>query len=114
MRESLLVVVVIIALLTTTSLGPATGIRGGLAVAVVFLLLGTVAGALYHRRLHQALCARDALPKRWWIEPTKLHGDLTDDERGRTMPAFYVGAAAFGACVLGCVAMVSGLVRLVP
>ncbi len=112
MRESLLVVVVIIALLATASLDPATGIRGGLVVAVVFLLLGTIAGALYHRRLHQALSARDALPKRWWIEPTKLHGDLTNDERVQTMPAFYVGAGAFGVCVFGCVAMVSGLVRL--
>ena len=112
MRESLLVVVVIIALLTTASLDPATGIRGGLVVAVVFLLFGSLAGALYHRRLHQSLSARGALPKRWWIEPTKLHGELTDDERMRTMPAFYVGAAAFGVCVLGCVAMVSGLVRV--
>lgn len=113
MRESVLVVVVIIALLTTAALDPVTGVRGGLVVATAFLLLGSIAGAVYHRRLHRALSARDALPKRWWIEPTKLHGALTDDERVRTMPALYVGAAAFGVCVLGCVAMVSGLLRLV-
>lgn len=112
MRETLLVVVVIVTLLTTASLEPVTGIRGGLVVAVVFLLLGSLAGALYHRRLHQCLSARDALPPRWWIEPTKLHRLLTDDEHARTMPSFYVGAAAFGVCVLGCVAMVSGLVRI--
>ena len=112
MRETLLVVVVIVTLLTTASLEPTTGIRGGLVVAVVFLLLGSIAGALYHRRLHQCLSARDALPPRWWIEPTKLHPLLTEDEWARTMPSFYVGAAAFGVCVLGCVAMVSGLVRI--
>ena len=112
MRESLLVVAVLIALLATASLEPSTGIQGGLAVSVAFLVLGSLAGALYHRRLHQSLSARDALPPGWWIEPTKLHRLLTEDERVRTMPAFYVGAAAFGVCVLGCVAMVSGLVRI--
>ncbi len=112
MRESLLVVVVIIALLATASLEPTTGIQGGFVVSVLSLLLGSIAGALYHRRLHQCLSARDALPPRWWIEPTKLHRELTDEERVRTMPPFYVGAAAFGVCVLGCVAMVSGLLRI--
>ena len=113
MRETLLVVVVIVTLLATASLEPATGIRGGLVVSIAFLVLGSLAGALYHWRLHQCLSARDALPARWWIEPTKLHRRLTDEERARTMPSFYVGAAAFGVCVLGCVAMVSGLVRIV-
>ena len=113
MRESLLVVAVIIALLTTASLEPATGIQGGLFVSVTFLILGSLAGALYHQRLHQCLSARNALPPRWWIEPTKLHRLLTEQERARTMPPFYAGAAAFGLCVLGCVAMVSGLLRIV-
>lgn len=112
MRETLLVVVVVMTLLATASLEPTIGIQAGLGVAVASLVLGSLAGALYHRRLHQCLSASDALPPRWWIEPTKLHRRLTDDERARTMPPFYVGAAAFGVCVLGCVAMVSGLVRI--
>jgi len=112
MREALLVVVGIVVLLATASVEPATGIRGGLVVAVVFLVLGSIAGALYHHRLHQSLSARNALPPRWWIEPTKLHGTLTEDERDRTMPPFYVGAGAFGVSVFGCVAMLSGLVRV--
>lgn len=112
MRESLLVVVAIIALLATAALEPATAIRGGLVVSVGFLLLGSIAGGVYHLRLRQVLSVRDALPPRWWIEPTKLHKELTDAERERTMPAFVLGAAAFGLCVLGCGAMVSGLVRV--
>jgi hypothetical protein len=112
MREALLVVVGIVVLLATASLEPATAIRGGLVVSVVFLVLGSIAGGLYHHRLYHCLHARGALPKRWWIEPTKLHRDLTEDERDRTLPSFYVGAAAFGVCVLGCVAMLSGAVRI--
>lgn len=112
MRESLLVVVAIIALLGTAALEPATAIRGGLIVAVGFLLVGSLAGGLYHLRLHRVLSARDALPPRWWIDPTKLHKKLSDAERERVLPAFIFGAAAFGLCVLGCGAMVSGLVRL--
>lgn len=112
MRESLLVVVAIVALLGTAAVEPATAIRGGLLVAVAFLLLGTVAGGIYHRRLHQVLSARDALPPRWWVDPTKLHKELSDAERERALPAFYAGAAAFGVCVLGCVSMVSGLARV--
>ncbi len=112
MRESLLVVVAIIALLATAALQPATAIRGGLVVAVGFLLLGSLAGGLYHLRLHRVLSARDALPRRWWIDPTKLHPQLSDAERERVLPAFYAGAAAFSVCVLGCVSMVSGLARL--
>ncbi len=112
MRESLLVVVALIALLATAALEPATAIRGGFVVAVGFLLLGSIAGGVYHLRLHRALSARDKLPPRWWIDPTKLHTELSDAERERTLPAFYVGATAFATCVLGCVSMVSGLARM--
>lgn len=112
MREALLVVVSIVALLGTASLDPVTGIRAGLGVAVVFLVLGSLAGGLYHHRLYRALTAREALPPRWWVDPTKLHDALTEEERERTLPSFYVGAAAFGICVLGCVAMLSGAVRI--
>ncbi|MGH1341833.1 MAG: hypothetical protein ACRBN8_09800 [Nannocystales bacterium] len=112
MRESLLVVVAIIVLLTTAALEPVTAIGGGLVVAIGFLLLGSLAGGLYHLRLHQVLTARDALPPRWWVDPTKLHKELSDAEREKALPAFYAGAAAFGVCVLGCVSMVSGLARV--
>ena len=111
-REALLVVVLIVVVLATASLEPTTGIRGGLLVALAFLLLGSVAGALYHRRLHACLRDRGPVPPRWWVDPTKLHRTLTEPERERTMPAFYVGAFSFGVCVLGCVSMVSGLVRI--
>lgn len=112
MRESLLVVGGIIALLATAALEPATAIRGGLIVAVGFLLAGSLAGGAYHLRLYRVLSARGALPKRWWIDPSKLHKELSDAERERVLPPFILGAAAFGLCVLGCVAMVSGLARM--
>jgi len=112
MREAILVVVGIVALLATASIEPTLAIRGGLLVSIAFVLLGSVAGAVYHRRLHRCLSARGDLPPRWWLDPTTLHVRLTDDERVGVMPPFYLGAAAFGFCVLGCVAMVSGLVRL--
>lgn len=112
MRESVIVVLAIVALLTTAALEPTTGIRGGLIVAVIALVLGTLAGFVYHLRLHHALAARDALPRRWWVNPVALHPQLTDEERVDVLPSFVVGAAFFGVCVLGCVAMVSGLARL--
>ncbi|MEM6294630.1 MAG: hypothetical protein AAGA54_25370 [Myxococcota bacterium] len=112
MLEALLVVVCIIALLAVVALEPITGIRLGLVVSIGGVLLGSVAGGLYHWRLRSALLARDALPKRWWVNPVALHASLTDDERRRTLPSFYVGAAFFAVCVLGCAAMVSGLARL--
>lgn len=111
-REALLVVVGIIALLAVVALEPVTGVRLGLAVSIGGVLLGSLAGALYHWRLRAALLARDALPKRWWVNPVALHPLLNDDARRRTMPSFYVGAAFFAACVLGCAAMLSGLARM--
>ncbi len=102
----------IAALLATAALTPPTGVRVGLAVSVVFLVVGSIAGGLYHHRLYACLAPRDALPPRWWIDPTTLHGLLTEDERERTLPAFYVGAGSFALCVLGCVSMLSGVARL--
>lgn len=112
MRESLLVVLGIVLLLVTAALEPPTGIRVGLGSSVVGLFIGILAGGLYHHRLHASLSARDALPPRWWIDPTKLHPTLTDAERQRTLPSFYVGAGSFALCVIGCVSMLSALARL--
>ncbi len=112
MRESLLVVLGIVLLLVTAALEPPTGIRVGLGVSVIGLIIGTLAGGLYHLRLHASLAPRNALPERWWVDPTKLHAALTETERQHTLPSFYVGAGSFALCVIGCVSMLSGVARL--
>lgn len=112
-RESFLIVAMIIALLGVSAVEPTVGIRYGLWVSLIGLATGTLAATVYHWQLHRCLGARDVLPKRWWINAAVHHHHLTHADRQRTMPPFRVGIVCFLGCMLGCAAMLSGLLRVV-
>ncbi len=84
---------------------------GGVGLIVCGLLVGVPTGALYHLRLRAVLAAEAALPARWWLHPTALHGDIPPPRRRWVMWPFYVGAAGFFAIVLGCGVMCVGFLR---
>jgi hypothetical protein len=67
------------------------------------MLVGLPSGLLYHLRLRAALLQAGALPPRWWLEPVRLHERLEPATLRRVLPSFYVGAAGFLLCALGCV-----------
>ena len=73
--------------------GPALLVIGGLA--------GLPTSALYHVQLRRHLSRHGALPPRWWLSPTPLHGRLSDAERRAVMPWFYAGAMSFAVTVSG-------------
>jgi hypothetical protein len=84
---------------------------GGLLLVALGLLVGVPAGAYYHVQLYRALRPRKLVPRRWWLRPFALHVSLTDDERRRVLPWFYLGAFGFIASILGCVLFAVGAVR---
>ena len=84
-------------------------VDAGTAVIVVGAALGLPTGFWYHVRLRAALLQSDRLPARWWLRPVALHGRLSAEDRGRVMRWFYAGGLGFVAIVLGCVAIVAGV-----
>jgi hypothetical protein len=91
-------------------LAPGSVLGAGIALTLVGLAVGVPTSLVYHLRLRAALLARAALPPRWWIDPTALHGQLHAGERGRVLPWFAAGGASFAATVLGCVLVALGAV----
>ncbi|MFT3926815.1 MAG: hypothetical protein QM778_29995 [Myxococcales bacterium] len=73
-----------------------------LAVVGLGVLLGIPFGLLYHLRLRTELLRLGELPRRWYLEPTKLHARLGDAALARVYPAFMLGALGFGLIMLGC------------
>ena len=87
-------------------------VQAGALVAALGLALGVPGGLVYHLRLRAALLRRDALPRRWWVEPVRLHRHLSDAERRRVMPPFTLGAAGFVLTMLGCGLVLLGVLGL--
>jgi hypothetical protein len=83
----------------------------GLGLMGLGMVVGVPAGWLYHVRLYQALAARDALSRWWWLHPTALHRALGAPDRPRVMRWFYIGALGFCAAVLGCFLAAVGALR---
>ncbi len=73
------------------------------------IVLGVPTGAWYHVVLHRTLRRRGPLPPRWWVHPSGLHERLEPAERAVVLAWFKVGGAGFGLVMLGCAAVVGGL-----
>lgn len=111
MLESLIVVAGL-GVMLVLALAPAPGlIYGGVALALGGVLIGAIAGFVYHVLLHRHLAPRGELQPRWWWNPVPYNKHLQPEERRRTMPWFYVGAAAWVTSMLGCVGSVTGMLR---
>lgn len=107
MLETLLaagIVIVFLALVLTSALVPALGVLAlGAGCTLLGLIFGLPGSIGYHVALARVLASRGALPPRWWLNPTALHGQLTSAERRVVMPWFYTGAAGFVVVVLGAI-----------
>jgi hypothetical protein len=97
--------------LASTLLGVETLLLAGFWLVVAGLAFGVPTGLVYHWQLWRALRARDRLPRRWWLRPTSLHGELLPGERLRVLAWCYAGAAGFVVSALGCLAVALGAFR---
>jgi len=78
-------------------------IWGGIGLAAIGFAYGIPAAVVYHWRLRQSLKRCDRLPKRWWLQPTSLHGLIPADDR---MGVFVWGAIGGSGFVLIIVAII--------
>lgn len=83
----------------------------GFWLVVGGMLFGVPTGAVYHVLLRRALLKADALPERWWLQPTSLHGRLPPEQRFWVLGWCFLGAAGFVVTVIGCVAVGIGALR---
>lgn len=111
MRETILVVAMVVALLAIAAIPAESGILVGGAIALGSLLVGAVAGLVYHVALHRSLAPRGALRRGWFWHPTDYHGELDASQRVRVLPWFVVGAAGFVGSIFGCLVVVTAVVR---
>jgi hypothetical protein len=87
---------------------------GGGAMVVLGMAFGVPLGFWYHVRLYRALRPRGPLPKTWWINPSRLHARLSDEERRAVMRPFYAGAVGWVLAVVGCALCAYGAFRAPP
>jgi len=83
---------------------------GGLLLIALGLAVSVPAGAYYHLLLYRAV-DRARLPRSWWLFPTRSHDLIPDDARPRVLFWFKLGAAGFGAALVGCVLFAIGALR---
>ena len=79
---------------------------GGLWIVATGFAFGIPTGFWYHVELRRVLLRRGVLPARWWLYPTRQHGEIPDDAWWRVMGWAYVGALGWlvtfaGCCVVG-------------
>jgi ABC-type lipoprotein release transport system permease subunit len=115
MLETLIVLGVVAAMvaagLVVLSIPAGVLLLAGLLCSLLGLLVGVPAGFWYHVRLRRALLRRPPLPERWWLHPTRFHGELGPAERKPVMPWFYLGAVSFMVCMLGALLAMLGVLR---
>jgi hypothetical protein len=81
----------------------------GLLMLVVGLAEGIPTGFWYHVALRRILIQRGTLPPKWWIHPTRHHGQLTQDEHRRIRLWFALGGIGYAIAVTGGLAAIVGL-----
>ena len=81
----------------------------GLIMLVAGLVEGVPTGFWYHVVLRRILVKRGALPRRWWIHPTRFHSQLTPEEYRRVRLWFVLGGIGYAVAVSGGLAAIVGL-----
>ena len=106
MIEITLVLGAVLALVLGGAVGawlpPDTLFLAGVRLAAAGLAFGVPTGLVYHLELRRALLGADALPARWWLHPTSLHGAIPAAQRTRVLAWCYAGAAGWLISVVGC------------
>ncbi len=86
---------------------------GGILVAAG-MLLSLPSGLWYHLRLRSTLLRSGALPRTWWLYPTRLHDRIPDERRSWVLRPFYAGAFGMFVSIVGCVFVAYGAWRSPP
>jgi hypothetical protein len=81
----------------------------GLFMLMAGLAEGIPTGFWYHVVLRRILVERGALPRRWWIHPTRHHDQLTPEEHHRIRLWFVLGGIGYAIAVTGGLAAIVGL-----
>jgi hypothetical protein len=85
----------------------------GLWLVAIGFALGIPTGFWYHVELRRVLIASGALPARWWLHPTRLHGAIPPERWWRVMGWCYVGAFGWLISFGGCLVFALGAAKLV-
>lgn len=83
----------------------------GVGLAALALLGGSAAGVVYHVMLHRHLAPRGALPRGWWLSPTRYHEQLTEAERPSVRRWFVAGAVGWVLTIVGSLLAAVGAIR---
>jgi hypothetical protein len=83
----------------------------GLWLVALGLALGVPTGFWYHVELRRVLVAGGALPARWWLHPTRLHGAIPPAHWWRVMGWCYAGALGWLVSFAGCVVFALGVAK---
>ncbi len=81
----------------------------GVAAGFAF---GIPTGLWYHVELRRVLTASGALPPRWWLHPTRLHGAIPAERWWRVMGWCYAGALGWLVSFAGCCVFALGAAKL--
>ena len=81
----------------------------GLLMLLVGLAEGIPTGFWYHVVLRRILVKRGHLPPKWWIHPTRHHGQLTPEEHRRIRLWFVLGGIGYALALTGGLAAILGL-----
>ena len=84
----------------------------GAGIVALGLIVGVIAGVVYHVKLFRALAPLGILRPGWWWRPTDLHVRLSPEARRRVLPWFYAGAAGFAVALAGCAVVLAAIVTL--
>ncbi len=81
----------------------------GLLMLMVGLAEGLPTGFWYHVVLRRILIQRGSLHQKWWIHPTRHHGQLTTEEYRRIRLWFVLGGIGYALALAGGLAAILGL-----
>lgn len=117
MLEALLALAFVAAIgagaLAFSLLATETILLAGLWLVAAGLALGIPTGFWYHVELRRVLAASGALPPRWWLHPTRLHGAIPAERWWRVMGWCYAGAFGWLVSFAGCCVFALGAAKLV-
>jgi hypothetical protein len=81
----------------------------GLGTLCLGIVMGVPTGFWYHVVLYRLVSAKVALPRGWWLSPSRLHAHLTEIEQRRVHSWYHIGGVGFVLCVVGGVAAIAGV-----
>ncbi|MFV8754218.1 hypothetical protein ACNOYE_27050 [Nannocystaceae bacterium ST9] len=112
MFEAAIALMIVLALLASAALPPAWLLWVGVGLGTLGAGFGVPAGLVYHARLWRALRRHDKSTAGFWLNPMRLHDELPERELVGVRLWFAIGAIGFVATLLGALAVVVAVVRL--